>query len=57
MTNKQDYEIELPCGTLKGGVNELQAYLAEQTTSGAFAFDYYRLTPKRLPEGTLFIMR
>ena len=47
MSHGVDFSIALDKTKLKGGVNELKAVLREQTSSGAFAFDFYRLVPSK----------
>ena len=56
-TYNVDYELEMPNGTLKGGINELKAHWKTLTSSGSSGFDYFRLSPKKFAKGTLIVLK
>jgi hypothetical protein len=59
----EEFEIDIPCGMLKRGINELVAYWSSSTgrdkndKARSTGFDYMRLTPKRFPRGLIYVVR
>ena len=57
ITSDADYELHFGIGSLRGGINELKASWTTTTDTSSRGFDYFCLTPKRLPKGFMFILR
>ena len=53
-----DYEVDIPNGLMQGGINELRAeWTVDSQYASSTGFDYMRLTPKRFPRGTIYVIR
>ena len=53
-----DYEVDIPNGLMQGGINELRAeWTVDSQYASSTGFDYMRLTPKRFPRGTIYMIR